>query len=171
MTYCYLRHTAYEGDALPTELPRQLSWLGWIKAIGFNVHNRIKRQTLTQRCTRTYLQVDNVHKSTAETGSQQTALGRHVHDSRTDVELNLNSPSLQVEREGGECVWERSGGREGSVCVGEVEGGEREGGGREGGWSDCTGVLCINIHCGFMSHDPSVYYIVHLHVVVRAVVS
>ena len=28
-----LRHTAYETDALPTELPRQLSWLGRIKAI------------------------------------------------------------------------------------------------------------------------------------------
>ena len=26
------RHTAYEADALPTELPRQLSWLGRIKA-------------------------------------------------------------------------------------------------------------------------------------------
>ena len=26
------RHTAYETDALPTELPRQLSWLGRIKA-------------------------------------------------------------------------------------------------------------------------------------------
>ena len=27
------RHTAYEVDALPTELSRQLSWLGRIKAI------------------------------------------------------------------------------------------------------------------------------------------
>ena len=27
------RHTAYEADALPTELLRQLSWLGRIKAI------------------------------------------------------------------------------------------------------------------------------------------
>ena len=27
------RHTAYEVDALPTELPKQLSWLGPIKAI------------------------------------------------------------------------------------------------------------------------------------------
>ena len=27
------RHTAYEADALPTELPRQLSWLGQIKAV------------------------------------------------------------------------------------------------------------------------------------------
>ena len=27
------RHTAHETDALPTELPRQLSWLGRIKAI------------------------------------------------------------------------------------------------------------------------------------------
>ena len=26
------RHTAYEADALPTELPRQLTWLGRIKA-------------------------------------------------------------------------------------------------------------------------------------------
>ena len=84
-----------------------------------------------------------MHKSTAETGSQQTALGRHVHDSRTDVELNLNSPSLQVEREGGGsvCVGEKW--REGGECVcgrsgerekGRGEGGRgREGGGREGG--------------------------------------
>ena len=27
------QHTAYEADALPTELPRQLSWLGRIKVI------------------------------------------------------------------------------------------------------------------------------------------
>ena len=27
------QHTAYEADALTTELPRQLSWLGRIKAI------------------------------------------------------------------------------------------------------------------------------------------
>ena len=27
------QHTAYKADALPTELPRQLSWLGQIKAI------------------------------------------------------------------------------------------------------------------------------------------
>ena len=27
------QHTAYEADALPTELPRQLSWLDRIKAI------------------------------------------------------------------------------------------------------------------------------------------
>ena len=27
------RHTAYKADALLTELPRQLSWLGRIKAI------------------------------------------------------------------------------------------------------------------------------------------
>ena len=26
------QHTAYEADDLPTELPRQLSWLGRIKA-------------------------------------------------------------------------------------------------------------------------------------------
>ena len=27
------RHTAYEADALPNELPRQFRWLGQIKAI------------------------------------------------------------------------------------------------------------------------------------------
>ena len=31
-TYCIYIRTAYEADALPTELSRQLSWLGHIKA-------------------------------------------------------------------------------------------------------------------------------------------
>ena len=46
------RHTAYEADALPTELPRQLSWLGRIKAIQGKGNqsnlNMINRQTQTQ---------------------------------------------------------------------------------------------------------------------------
>ena len=47
------RHTAYEADALPTELPRQLCWLGRIKAVQGKGNqpvypNLINRQTLTQ---------------------------------------------------------------------------------------------------------------------------
>ena len=44
------RHTAYEADALPTELLRQLSWMGPIKAIqgkGNNLlHGKFAEQTL-----------------------------------------------------------------------------------------------------------------------------
>ena len=48
------RHTAYEADALPTELPRQFSWLGQIKVIQgkegnqSNLRNLINRQTQNQ---------------------------------------------------------------------------------------------------------------------------
>ena len=41
-------HTAYEADALPTELLKQLSWPGQIKARDIRLTSLTNRQTQTQ---------------------------------------------------------------------------------------------------------------------------